>query len=194
MLSKTEDVAKIDHVINVALMLAYAACANDDRVAMMVFDDEIRVNIPFHKGRSHVYGMLDALHNVSGRMVESDYAKAVTKLAFANRKHSLVVVFTDLIDPDSSFEFLNAVSILDKMHRVVCATVSDPNIAECAASNPETIDGVYAKAVSLQAFDERRQAIAILKSRGISVVDSAPKDLSTDLINQYMTLKARSAF
>jgi hypothetical protein len=70
-------------------------------------------------------------------------------------------------------------------------TVSDPNITESAALNPETEAEVYQKAVAMQTLHERKSAINVLKRRGVWSVDSPPASLSADLINRYMEIKAR---
>ena len=82
--------------------------------------------------------------------------------------------------------------MLSDMHRLVCVTVSDPNILAAAKSIPENSAGVYQKAVAQQVLQERRAAISILKRRGVWTIDSPPEELSADLINHYLDLKARS--
>jgi hypothetical protein len=71
--------------------------------------------------------------------------------------------------------------------------VSDPAITGSAKSTPESAAEAYQKAVATQVLQERRQAISMLKRRGIWTIDSPPQTLSSDLINHYLTLKARTA-
>ncbi|MDR3708954.1 MAG: DUF58 domain-containing protein [Capsulimonadaceae bacterium] len=192
MLQKVGATAKIDYVINTALMLGYVASSSDDRVGLMVFDGEVRTFIPPGKGKTQVYRLLDALYNVSAVMVESDYDAAFKDLAARWRRRSLVVLFTDLVDTDSSAQMLSALSILERRHRVLCVTVSDPSIVASARDVPEEPADVFRKAVSVQVLQERRQAASVLKHRGIWTIDSPPESLSSDLINHYLALKARA--
>ncbi len=192
MLQSVQKMAKLDYVVNTALMLAYVAAAGDDKVGLMAFDADIRAYLPPAKSKAQVYGILESLYNLNARMVETDYKDAFQNLATRWRRRSLVVLFSDLVDPDSSTQLLDAVPILADMHRVVCVTVSDPNILAAARSVPEDSAGVYQKAVAVQVLQERRAAISILKRRGVWTVDSPPEALSADLINHYLDLKARS--
>ncbi len=193
MLQPIQKMSKLDYVINTALMLAYVAASNDDKVGLFVFDAETRIFLPPAKSRGQLYRIMGALYNVSARMTESDYAAAFTDLSTRWRRRSLFVLFTDLIDADSSAGVLNSLTAVERLHRTVCVTVSDPNITASAALMPETGAEVYQKAVAMQALQERKQAINILKRRGVWSVDSPPTTLSADLINRYMELKARSA-
>jgi uncharacterized protein (DUF58 family) len=193
MLQPIQKMAKLDYVINTALMLAYVASRSDDKVGLFVFDDETRIFFPPAKSKGQVYRIMNALYNVEARMVESDYADSFADLATRWRRRSLFVLFTDLVDPDSSAGVLNALSIIERRHRAVCVTVSDPNMTGSANLLPENDAEAYQKAVAMQALHERRSAINILKRRGVWTVDSPPENLSVDLINRYMELKSRSA-
>ena len=128
MLQPVQKMAKLDFVVNTALMLAYVAAASDDKVGLMAFDADIRVYLPPAKSKAQVYGILESLYNLNARMVETDYKAAFQNLATRWRRRSLVVLFSDLVDPDSSAQILDAVPMLADMHRLVCVTVSDPNI------------------------------------------------------------------
>jgi uncharacterized protein (DUF58 family) len=139
-----------------------------------------------------VYAIMETLYNMEARLVESDYREAFQNLATRWRRRSLIVLFSDLVDPESSAQILDAVPIIEGLHRVVCVTVSDPNILAAAKSLPENSAGVYQKAVAQQVLQERRQAISVLKRRGVWTIDSPPEDLSADLINHYLDLKSRS--
>lgn len=192
MLQPVQKMAKLDYVVNTALMLAYVAAASDDKVGLMAFDADVRVFLPPAKSKAQVYAIMESLYNMEARMVEADYREAFQNLAARWRRRSLVVLFSDLVDPESSAQILDAVPIIEGLHRVVCVTVSDPHIVAAARSLPDDTAGIYQKAVSQQVLHERRQAISLLKRRGVWTIDSPPEDLSADLINHYLDLKSRS--
>ncbi len=192
MLQSIQKMAKLDYVVNTALMLAYVPAASDDKVGLMAFDADVRAYLPPAKSKAQVYGILERLYNLEARMVETDYKAAFQNFSTRWRRRSLVVLFTDLVDPDSSVQMLDAVPMISDLHRVVCVTVSDPNIVAAAKSVPTDSAGVYRKAVATQVLQERRAAISVLKRRGVWTIDSPPEELSADLINHYLDLKARS--
>jgi uncharacterized protein (DUF58 family) len=194
MLQQVQKMTKLDYAINTALMLGYVAASQDDKVGLVAFDAEIRTFIPPAKGKAQVFHLLSALYNISAQMAESDYRAGFLELLARWRRRSLVVFFTDLVDPDSSSEILAAISLVEKRHRVLCVTVADPTILAAASLDPQTEAEVYKKSVALQILQERRSAISLLKRRNIWTIDSPPEALSADLINHYLELKARAAF
>jgi uncharacterized protein (DUF58 family) len=193
MLQQVEKMTKLDFAINTALMLGYVAATQDDKVGLVAFDAEMRVFIPPEKGKAQVFRLLSSLYNISAQMAESDYRAGFLELLARWRRRSLVVFFTDLVDPESSAEILSVIALVEKKHRVLCVTVADPTILAAASMDPTTEAEVYKKSVALQVLQERRSAISLLKRRNVWTIDSPPEALSADLINHYLELKARSA-
>jgi len=192
MLQKVENMAKLDYVINTALMLAYVAVSSDDKIGLLAFDADVQSYIPPNKGRAQVYKILEKLYNLNAGLVESDYREAFQYLATRWRRRSLVIIFSDLVDPETSAQLLDAIPILEERHRVVCVTVSDPHIHAAAKREEISAHMIHEKAVAIQVLQDRKQAINVMRRRGVWTVDSPPQDLSADLINHYLELKARS--
>ena len=193
MLQPIGKMTKLDYVVNTALVLAYFAARSDDKVGLMVFDAETRAYMPPAKSRGQVSRITNELYNVNARMTESDYAAAFGDVVTRWRRRSLFVLFTDLIDPDSSAGILNAMPLLERQYKTIVVTISDPNLVQSAQLVPETEAEVYQKSVAMQALHDRRAAISVLKRKGIWTVDSPPAMLSADLINSYMEVKARAS-
>lgn len=193
MLAEVEGMRKFDTVLNCALMLAYVATQMDDKAGAMVFADEIDQFVPPQRGRAQVAHLTQRLHAVQPRLVEPDYLYAVTYLARRWRKRSLMVFFTDLIDPDSSRMLLHAVSTLRKQHLCVVVTVADPRLRIWEREIPESPERLYRRAVVTQVLTDRLSAVRTLERMGVHAIDSAPETLVADLVNYYMQVKARGS-
>ncbi len=191
MLAEVEGRRKFDAVLNAALMLAYVAVQMDDKVGAVVFADEIDLFSPPQRGRAQVGKLVDALHDAQPRMVESDYLYAATYLAKRWRKRSLIALFTDLIDPDTSRMLLHAVGALRKQHLCVAITVSDPRLHAWQQQTPDTPAELYRRAVATQVLDDRLAAMRTLERMGVHCIDADPDTLVANLVNYYLQVKAR---
>jgi uncharacterized protein (DUF58 family) len=183
---------KLDHVVNAALMLAHVVAEADDRVGLLTFSDETVAWLPPRRGRAASVEILDALYNARAEPIESDYRGALRFLAARWRKRSLVVLFTDIADPESSAVLLREISQLASSHLVICVLVSDPLVGERARQMPEEPLDVYEKAVAEETIADRRRAMNLLKRRGVMFVDAEPSKLSVELVARYLTVKNRS--
>ena len=56
-----------------------------------------------------------------------------------------------------------------------------------------TPEAGYERAVAMQVLEEREKAMAMLRERGVLVVDSPAEKLSADLINRYLQVKERQS-
>ena len=183
---------KLDHVVNAGLMLAHVVAEADDRVGLLTFADETRAWLPPRRGRAAANDILHALYAARAEPIESDYRGAFRFLAARWRKRSLMVLFTDISDPESSAMLLAEIGQLARAHIVICVLVSDPLVGERARQMPENAAQVYEKAVAEEVIAARRRALNLLKKRGVLVVDALPQDLSVELVARYLAVKNRS--
>ncbi|MEN3001414.1 MAG: DUF58 domain-containing protein [Armatimonadota bacterium] len=191
MLAEVEGMRKFDAVLNTGLMLAYVAAQMDDKVGALVFADEVDQFIPPQRGRGQVAKLVHALHAIQPRMVEADYLYAMTYLAQRWRKRSLMVIFTDLIDPDASRVLIHALGGLARQHLCVCVTVSDPRLHAWSQQVPQSAEQLYRRAVATQVLTDRLAVARTLERMGVATIDAEPETLVPALVNFYLQAKAR---
>ena len=76
-------------------------------------------------------------------------------------------------------------------HLPLCVLMNDTAIARALDEEPRTVSGAYRTAVAMTLADERAKAIAVLRSRGIIVVDVPADRLTVALLDAYLDVKAR---
>ena len=185
--------AKLDYAVNSALMLAYAAATGtDDRIGLLTFADRVTGYIPPRKGKAQLFAILQALYNLGMTTLESDYAAALRHLAVHWRKRSLIVLFTDLLDVESSAGLISHLAALASTHLCLCVIVGDPEVKAASETVPQNPEQVYQQTVARQITEEREKAKAVLSSRGVTVIDAPPGQLSPAVVNKYLELKYRA--
>ena len=189
MRQEIEYAQKLDHVVNAALMLAHVVASGEDRIGLLSFTNTPRRWLTPRRGRAQATEILHALYAVRAEVVESDYRAAFRYLATRWRKRSLMVLFTDLADPDSSSMLLEEISLLAVRHLVVCVLVRDPLLSERIERPVQTARDAFEKAVAEEALEDRRATLALLEKRGVQIVDAVPEALSTELVARYLRVK-----
>lgn len=185
----TGDLTKLEHVINSALLVSFVALRLGERVGLCIFSSDIQAYIPFQSRSSHFNTIVEALYNLKSDDYESNYKKAFEYVARKNRKRSLIIVYSDLIEKHISQGLIQYCSVLQKVHLPLCVAVRDTSIMEIAQSIPLTEKEKYQKAVALTLLRDRQLAIKALTQRGIRVVDELPEHLTIATINKYLELK-----
>ncbi|MEI7769548.1 MAG: DUF58 domain-containing protein [Chloroflexales bacterium] len=184
------EIAKLDYVINTALLLSYVAALKGDHVGMLTFADEVGAFLAPQRGRAQINRMIEALYNVQAQPVESDHAVALGYLQRKVRRRSLVVLFTDLATPDAARPLIAHMARLGRQHLPVCVMISDPNVS--AAVGRPVADGqaAYTRAVAEQLRDERQAILDTLSRSGVVPIDVPADTLTISVVNTYLRLKA----
>jgi uncharacterized protein (DUF58 family) len=191
MAARLGDRRKLDYAVSAALAIAKIAQLADDRVSLHAFSDRTLASVPGKTGPGHIARFADALTDLEPSYVEADYERAALEIKVHNRKRSLVVVFTDLVDPVASTAVLGSLALLVPQHLVLVVLMNDAAIATALDRDPQTTSDVYRSAVATALGAERARAIALLGERGIGVVDVPARDLTIALLDAYVTIKTR---
>jgi uncharacterized protein (DUF58 family) len=182
---------KLDRALNAGLLLAHVASQRGDRVALLAYTDDIRAFVPPQRGRRALLSTVHALYNLSAEPVEPDHARAFEFLARRNLRRSLVVLFTDLADRESSSVLAAHVLRAARQHLVVCVTLRDPNVRRPALARPSDAASLYEKMVAQKLLDDRTAVLAHFAAQGVLTVDTDADALNPRLIGTYLELKQR---
>jgi uncharacterized protein (DUF58 family) len=182
---------KLDYALNAALLLAYVGVRRGDRVALLAYADEVRVFTPPGRGRPAFFKMVEALYNLQVEAVEPDHGLAFAYLAARNLRRSLVVLFTDLADRETSARLVAHLSRAARHHLTLCVTLDDPTVIRPAVEPPGDVTALYEKMVAQRLLDDRASLLAVLRQGGVVCVDARADTLTPRVVETYLDLKLR---
>ncbi|MGP6157997.1 MAG: DUF58 domain-containing protein [Vulcanimicrobiaceae bacterium] len=183
---------KFDYALTAGLSIAHVAQTAGDNVGLVAFAAKPLLSIAPRRGAAHVNALARAAYDLQPRLEEPDYETTFAALKQKYTKRSLIVLFTDMFDPVASSAVLAGLATLVPRHLVMCVLMNDAAIAEALATPPANVRDAYRSSVAMSLADERERAIAILRSRGILVVDVPAPKLTVALLDAYLDVKARA--
>jgi uncharacterized protein (DUF58 family) len=185
------DEPRLDAAIDAALLLSVLATRAEDRVDLLAVDTAIRARVQ-GSHRSKLTRLINAMAALEPALVETDFSLAVAELLRRDHRRALVVIFTALDAAPIIEGLLPMLSRLTTRHRVVVASVRDPETARLAVlpATGATADDVHVAAAAELALAERERVRAVLTQLGVIVVDE-PRDLfASRVTDAYLSLKA----
>ncbi|HEX7901209.1 MAG TPA: DUF58 domain-containing protein [Planctomycetota bacterium] len=188
---EVDGIVKIEYVLNAALLLTKIASRYDDRVGALVFSDKVDRLTPLRKGHAAVGAMAEALYDVEPRLVEPDYEAAFAALGTRLRKRALVILFTNLVDQETSGLVSGYLRGLAARHVPVCVAVGDRETRDVAWSVPAGPEDAYRKAAAAHLLTSRDHTLQQLRRAGVRVVDAPAGQVPVQVLDQYLDLKAR---
>lgn len=181
---------KLDHAVDGALRMAKVCLGKGDRVGVAAFATGMHALLLPRKGHDHLRTLTEALYRIEASLEESDYGRALD-LAFAKQhKRALVVVFTDLLDPDTSAALVRRTRALRPRHLPLVVSLLDEELAAAATALPSTPQDAYVRQTAARLEDEYRLTAAQLRNAGALVVRAPARTLSAAAVNQYLQVKA----
>jgi uncharacterized protein (DUF58 family) len=183
---------KLDHAVNAALMLAWVAHAYGDRVGLMTFDDRVTGFIKPERGSSQIRRLTEALYSIKSDYVEPDFGHAFTHLALRLGRRSMVVVLTDVQDPEASKELVAHCLRLAARHLVLVVAMSDPAVLNARDQPITSSSRAYEWAAAEEFVASRRESFELLRRGGVLGLDVVAGSLSPALVERYLELKERA--
>jgi len=186
------DLDKLDHAVNAALMLAWVAQAFGDRVGLMTFDDRVTNFIKPERGPAQLRRITEALYAIRPEYVEPDFGHALTHLALRVGRRSMIVILTDLQDPEASKELVAHALRLAARHLVLVVAMSDPAVLSARHAPITTSSRAYEWAAAEEFMASRRESFELLRRGGVLGLDVVAGNLSPALVERYLELKERA--
>ncbi|AFY45281.1 DUF58 domain-containing protein [Nostoc sp. PCC 7107] len=192
MTAQVQGLQRFDWGLNATLSLALAALHRGDRVGVGVFDRQMHTWVSPERGQSHLGKLIDYLTPIQPVLLESDYLGAVTNVVQRQTRRALVVLITDLVDVTASTELLAALSRLAPRYLPFCVTLRDSQVDHLAHTFTQEVTAAYSRAVALDLLAQRQVAFAQLKQKGVLVLDAPANQITDQLVERYLQLKARN--
>lgn len=186
------DIDKLDHAVNAALMLAWVAQAHGDRVGLMTFDDRIQAFVKPERGTAQIRRINEILYAVRSQHVEPDFGHAMTHLALRVGRRSLIVLLTDVQDPEASRELVAHALRIAAKHLVLVVAMSDPAVLHARDAPIDSSDRAYEWAAAEEFVASRRESFEMLHRGGVLGLDVIAGRLSPSLVERYLELKERA--
>ena len=121
---KSDKVSKLEYSQILAASLGYLMLKQQDAVWLILFDDQIRVNIPPRSKRSHLNILLSRMQNINAGP-ETTIAPILHQTAESIKKRGLIILISDLFD-DPEDVLTGLQHFRYKGHEVIVFHIIDP--------------------------------------------------------------------
>ena len=183
------DVPRLDAALDAALLLTALAVRAGDRVDLLAFDREVRAAVEAVGKEDVLPRVVDAMAGLEPALVEADGRRLVAEVLRRTRRRSLVVLFTTLDAAPLEEGLLPVLGSLTARHVVLLAAVGDPRVEQMATGGGSA-EAVYEAAAAERARASRGRMTALLRRRGVEVVDAPPEAFAPAVSDAYLALKA----
>jgi len=186
-----EGMTLLDHSINACLALLNVALMKQDRGGLITFSNKIGDIIAADRRSDQLHRILETLYKQQTEFKESDYEAVWSVVHRRITQRSLILLFTNFETYSSLERQLPFLKRIAHRHLVCVIFFQNTLLKEIHETNPDNIEGIYIKTIADQFDLEKRLIVKELRTHGILSILTTPQNLSVDVINKYLELKAR---
>ena len=190
----SEGVPRFEYALSSAMLLADVAAQSRDNVGLLLFDDEVRAFVPASRGGQALERIRRALIPATASMAEPDYATAFRLLSERHRKRSLIVLFTDVVDPRASRALIAHTARSAARHMLLVVALRNDHLMEAAVPGAHaSAAGLFESAAAEELVTAREEALLRMRRAGVQVLDVSPTEMTPAVINRYLEIKSRGS-
>jgi len=176
-----------DHVLNAALLLAYASLRQGDAVGLTTMSGAERWLAP-RKSAGTVNLILNRVYDLQPSHLSPDYYAAAVGLMNRLRKRSLIVMLTNLRDEDED-TLTPALRLLQSRHLVLFASLREGILSRALVTRVDSFDRALTHAAAADYLRQRELAFRRMERGGAVCIDADPERLPVALVNRYLQIK-----
>ena len=181
----------LDYAINASLVLSYVAMRKEDKAGLVTFDEHFDTFVPASRQPGYMQTLLENLYSQQTTFGETDFSALCVHLNKHVGKRSLLVLYTNFSSIGSMNRQLSYLKQLNHRHRLLVVFFEDADLKEYIAQPAKDTEGYYRHVIAEKFAYEKRLIVSTLKQHGIYSLLTTPENLSIDVINKYLEMKAR---
>lgn len=181
----------LDYAINATLVLSNVILKKHDKAGMLTFSKKVENRIVAEKRQSQMHLILENLYNIKTDFFESDYSRLYVDVKNKINQRSLLLLYTNFETLDSLHRQLPYLKGIAKNHLLVIIFFNNTELNELIDKKANTVQEIYDKVIAEKFAFEKRLIVNELRKYGIYSVLTQPENLTLDVINKYLEIKAR---
>ncbi len=191
MISRFQDATLLDHALNAALMLAFAALRQGDAVGLICFAERLSALVPPRSGMGQLRHLVRGVFDQQATMVQPRYDQLLGHLAAHCRKRALLVLISNVVDHVSQQQMERFLAAARRRHLTLAVLLRDPALFSPLENIPAVETQAWYRAAAAAVVAQwRADMILALQHAGHLVLDTPPQQLTASLISEYLAVKA----
>ena len=147
--------------------------------------------VPAGKQSSQMQLLLENLYRQQTTFGESDYSSLYVHLNKHVSKRSLLIIYTNFDRIIGMERQLSYMQQLARQHVVLVIFFEDVELRDFAARPPQSSEDCFHQVIADQFIYEKQYVTTTFRRHGIYSLLTTPENLSVDIINKYLEMKAK---
>lgn len=181
----------VDWAINSSLALSNIIIKKDDKAGLITYSNIINTTLAASNRAGQMQRILQALYNQKSQFPEGDSEALYAHIRQIIKQRSLLLFYTNFESLSALHRHLPVLKKLNQHHRIILIMFRNSTLHSYTNQAAEDEMGAYKKTIARKMIYEKEQIAAELKKHGIQSLLVYPEELTVEVINTYLEIKAK---
>jgi uncharacterized protein (DUF58 family) len=182
----------LDYAINASLVFSNIALQKGDKAGLVTMAANQIDVLPASSKKVQLNKILDTLYAQDTQWQESDYERMSVTLRSVFSQRSLLILFTNFESMSGLQRQLPYLRRLSKYHLLLVVFFENTELKALTQDAVHSTEDVYRQVIAQKFANERKLMVRELMQYGIMSLLTTPEQLTMNVVNRYLELKARS--
>ncbi|MBZ0205428.1 MAG: DUF58 domain-containing protein [Flavobacteriales bacterium] len=181
----------LDRAINAALVLSDIAIKKDDKAGVITYSNVVHNVLPPARDKGCMHRVMELLHAQATDFAETDMEALFPRVKRTISQRSLLVMYTNYESLSAMRRQLPYLQLLARAHLVAVVIFRNTELDQLLQRPDRSTMDVYVKAITTKFINEKELIAKELERNGVLTILTAPEQLSVNVMNKYLEIKAR---
>jgi len=187
-----EGLTLLDYAVNASLIFSNIAIQKGDKTGLVTLAAQQVEVLPSSNKKTQMSLILEKLYAQETQWEESDYERLSVTIRSHFSQRSLLILFTNFESMSGLQRQLPYLRRLAKYHLLLVVFFENTELKKVTKNEAHSVEGIYHQVIAQKFAYEKKLMVRELTKYGILSLLTPPEQLTLNVINKYLELKARS--
>ncbi|MBK7762843.1 MAG: DUF58 domain-containing protein [Bacteroidetes bacterium] len=181
----------LDYAINATLMFSYVALQKDDKIGLITFAEKTHEVLQPAKLKKQFNVIMETLYKQETRFLESNFEDVYLTVNKRAGQRSLLLLFTNFETITGFMRQLPYLKVMNKKHLLCVVLFENTEVSRIHDRRGDALEDIYVKTIADRFIYEKKMIVKELQKHGILAIYTKPEQLTIQVVNKYLALKAK---
>ncbi|MCZ4243443.1 DUF58 domain-containing protein [Pedobacter punctiformis] len=181
----------LDYAINASLILSSVALVKEDKAGLITIAEKTGSVVPADRKPTQLNKIMEVLYKEKTRYLETDMEALYISVRATLKQRSLVIFFTNFESMSSLERQMPHLKRIARFHLLLVVFFENTSLKSLSEEPAKDVEGIYIKTVAEKFAYEKKLMVKELAKHGILGLLTSPQNLTVNVVNQYLALKAQ---
>lgn len=186
-----EGLSLLDYAINASLVLSSVALVKEDKAGLITIAEKTGSVVAADRRPAQLGKIMEVLYKEKTRYLEMNMEALYTTVRGTLKQRSLVVFFTNFESMSALNRQLPYLKSVARFHLLLIVFFENTALKTLTEKPVQDVEDIYIQTIATKFAYEKKLMVKELSRHGILSILTPPEQLTVNVVNRYLAIKAR---